>query len=351
MLSNPRALTAALTLSFILALAGAASAATPAGGTVSNTSPDITWTGTAPGYLVDIVNSLDIVRTCLPNICDGFDLEVADAGDLTISVTANGTSGFTQVHVIRPDGSIVSNDGADGNPTSELRIKDAEPGTYFVATHTNAPIVLADASYHAFASLAGGSTTPPDHDPLGEGHGEGGVDDVTVIAVIDSALNPYHWDFLASKMPQTTNADPGDDLPLDRPASEWLDGFPAASDLASFERLDLSLEEDDATESMTALSEKDGERWAEVPRTAPGEKPHVVWMPRTKVIAAASFGTVGADPITGTTRPHSSATTRRTVSAPRARPSATCTGPVPSACWCSSSTRVRPGARPRSSGR
>ena len=161
--------------------------------------------------------------------------------------------------------------------------------------------MLADASYHAFASLSAGAI-PPDPDPLGEGHGEGGVDDVTVIAVIDSALNPYHWDFLASKMPQTTNADPGDDVPLDRPASEWLDGFPAASDLGSFDRLDLSLEEDDATESMTALSDKDSERWAAVTRTTPGEKPHVVWMPRTKVIAAASFGTVDADPVTGTTR-------------------------------------------------
>jgi hypothetical protein len=39
-------------------------------------------------------------------------------------------------------------------------------------------------------------------------------DDVTVIAVIDSGITPYHWDFLASKMPGASK------LPLDSPPHE-----------------------------------------------------------------------------------------------------------------------------------
>jgi Subtilase family len=293
-----RALSATLTVAAILALATPASAATPAGGSVSQSSPSVTWTGTAPGYAVDIVNSLDLVRTCLPNICDGFALDVADGGDLTISATANGTSGFTQVHVIKPDGAIVSNDGESGNPTSEIRIKNADPGAYFVAVHTNAPVVLADATYHASATLAD-PAAPHVYPPDNEGQGEGGKGDVTVVAVIDSSFNPYHWDFLASRMPQATNSDPGDDLPLDRPASDWLPGFPADSSFGSFGRVDLSLEETDGTESVEALAAKDKARWAAIPRTTPGDNPHLVWFPHTKVIAAASFGSGSVDPLSG----------------------------------------------------
>jgi hypothetical protein len=55
-----------------------------------------------------------------------------------------------------------------------------------------------------------------------------GAGDATVIAVLDSGMSPYHWDFLASKMPQARNKDRSDDLPLDVSPDKWLPGFPSA---------------------------------------------------------------------------------------------------------------------------
>src|SRR5688500_9212298 len=72
-----------------------------------------------------------------------------------------------------------------------------------------------------------------------------GPDDAVVVAVLDFGVSPYHWDYLASKMPQATNRDRSDDLPLRKPATTWLPGFPKAKSFASFNRLDLTLSEDD----------------------------------------------------------------------------------------------------------
>ena len=47
----------------------------------------------------------------------------------------------------------------------------------------------------------------------------------TTLGVIDNALSPYHWDFLASRMPQQLDSDPATDLPLDAPPHTWLRGF------------------------------------------------------------------------------------------------------------------------------
>ena len=63
---------------------------------------------------------------------------------------------------------------------------------------------------------------------------QSGPDDAVVVAVIDFGISPYHWDYLASKMPQALNADRSDDLPLRRPASEWLPGFPSPKKFASY---------------------------------------------------------------------------------------------------------------------
>ena len=66
-----------------------------------------------------------------------------------------------------------------------------------------------------------------------------------MIAVIDSAINPYHWDFLASKMPQALDKDPSNDLPLKTAPDRWLPGFPSPKAFESYNSLELTYEQKD----------------------------------------------------------------------------------------------------------
>jgi hypothetical protein len=148
-------------------------------------------------------------------------------------------------------------------------------------------------------------SSPVDAAPVATGPG-----DATVVAVIDSAFSPYHWDYLASKMPQATNADPDDDLPLDRPPTEWLSGFPASSSFASFDALNLTLDSTDPNRDPAELDELDAAKWETVQGSNETTR-HYYWMPGTKVIGAMTFDVfdVGGRQIHGTTASHGTGTT------------------------------------------
>lgn len=119
-------------------------------------------------------------------------------------------------------------------------------------------------------------------------------DDVTVIAVIDSGVTPYHWDFLASKMPASARP------PLERPPHEWLRGFPSPRSFAGYEGLDLTLEEKDPNANPEVLFAADWSEWAKVKTSTP-EAVNYHWIPGTKVIGAVDFGNDG---IYGNTSSH-----------------------------------------------
>ncbi len=116
---------------------------------------------------------------------------------------------------------------------------------------------------------------------------EGGVDDVTVVAVLDGGINPYHWDFLSAKLPQHQDGERGNDVPLDRPASEWLPGF---GGFASLQQIGLPLDANDPdagfgpTEPLQKL------------KTSTAETRNAYWLPGTKVIGAMMM----ADEVTDT---------------------------------------------------
>jgi hypothetical protein len=114
-------------------------------------------------------------------------------------------------------------------------------------------------------------------------------DDITVIAVIDSGITPYHWDFLASRMPQNSDDDRRNDVPLHRAPHEWLAGFPAPSSFAGYDSLDLALEEKQPTAQPDALKQKDAKEWAKVETSTPSSV-NLYWMPGTKIIGAVDFG-------------------------------------------------------------
>ncbi|HVE98202.1 MAG TPA: S8/S53 family peptidase [Mycobacteriales bacterium] len=116
-----------------------------------------------------------------------------------------------------------------------------------------------------------------------------GPDDAVVVAVLDYGVSPYHWDYLASKMPQATNRDRGDDLPLGRSPHAWLPGFPSPSRFTTYNRLDLTLDEKDENASLKELDERDTAKWKTV-QPSNAKEQHVYWMPRTKIIGAMAWG-------------------------------------------------------------
>ena len=134
----------------------------------------------------------------------------------------------------------------------------------------------------ALAVLAAAAPSPalssPPPPPLYEG------DDVTVIAVVDDGITPYHWDFLESKMPASPN------LPLDRPPHEWLRGFPSPAGFAGYESLDLTLEEKDENANPDALKAQDQAEWTGVKQST-ADDVNYYWIPGTKIIGAVDFGT------------------------------------------------------------
>lgn len=115
------------------------------------------------------------------------------------------------------------------------------------------------------------------------------ADDAVVVAVIDSSFNPYHWDFLGSRMPQHLDADPANDLPLHEPPGSWLPGFPDPSTFATYQPLDLLLEEEYPDVREGSLRAADGATWAAMPQSDAAAV-HYNWIPRTKFIGALRFG-------------------------------------------------------------
>ncbi|MGH2692604.1 MAG: S8 family serine peptidase [Actinomycetota bacterium] len=135
-------------------------------------------------------------------------------------------------------------------------------------------------------ALAATLLAPPAgaQEPPADGRG-----DATVIAVIDSGIAPYHWDFLASKMPQATDADPSNDLPLDQAPDTWLPGFPSTSSFNEYRGLDLTLDGENESRSIASLQSADTATWNTVKTSTPGSVKYY-WLPGTKVIGAVTFG-------------------------------------------------------------
>jgi len=106
------------------------------------------------------------------------------------------------------------------------------------------------------------------------------AEDATVVAVIDSAFSPYHWDYLASKMPV--------DMPLDTAPDRWLSGFPSKRSFAGYRSLDLTLPTKDEATPYANLDQPDEEAWAEVKQSS-AEEINYYWIPGTKVIGALDF--------------------------------------------------------------
>ena len=148
----------------LCALPATASAATPASGTVSPTSPTVAWSGSLSGgyvtYAAMVVgNAAGLVGAvpCLPLTCDSFALTVSGADqDLVIGATSPDTDIVT-VRLTAPDGSVTYDDGFAEPAATTVTIEGAEPGTWHVDITTNA---VGASAYTATASV-----TPSAPDP------------------------------------------------------------------------------------------------------------------------------------------------------------------------------------------
>ena len=128
-------------------------------------------------------------------------------------------------------------------------------------------------------------------------------DDAVVVAVIDSGMSPYHWDFLAAKMPQAKTKTKADDLPLTKAPHTWLAGFPSPKVFGTYESLDLTLDAKNPKRLQADLFDRDEDAWLDV-ETSTADEPAYYWIPGTKVVGALSFGGDGGTdykgPIYGT---------------------------------------------------
>ena len=115
-----------------------------------------------------------------------------------------------------------------------------------------------------------------------------GPDDVVVVAIIDSGISPYHWDFLASHMPQARNRDKSDDLPLTKAPHTWLPGFPKPSSFASYNSLKLTYDGRNEEREQSELHAKDAKAWAGV-KSSTATELNYYWLPGSKVIGAIAF--------------------------------------------------------------
>ena len=141
----------------------------------------------------------------------------------------------------------------------------------------------------------------PVPDPLPPPSAAKGVDKAVVLAVIDSNINPYHWDYLAAKMPQALNSDPSDDLPLFEDPATWLPGHPGAAAFKSYQALNLTIDPTDPAANTAALATADAAEWGKINYSegTANSDVNLYWFPGTKIIGHVAFsgGFVG-DPIT-----------------------------------------------------
>ena len=114
-------------------------------------------------------------------------------------------------------------------------------------------------------------------------------DDAVIIAVIDSGISPYHWDYLAAHMPQAKTSSKADDLPLTKAPHTWLKGFPKPSAFEEYGALKLSVDAKNPKRDQQSLATKDADRFDSIERSR-RDHPSLYWIPGTKVIGAMSYG-------------------------------------------------------------
>jgi subtilisin family serine protease len=102
---------------------------------------------------------------------------------------------------------------------------------------------------------------------------------VTVVAVIDSQFNPYHYDFLGSQHPWNLDADPTNDIDFTADPAGYIEGFPGATPLP----LTLPTTPD---QDISRVPPQDQAVWEQL-RQSTADDVKLYRFPGTKVVGAA----------------------------------------------------------------
>jgi hypothetical protein len=136
-------------------------AASPASGTVSAASPQVTWSG-GPLIFTTVGTGCDPALPVMPPTCDAFGLTIgtlnATANDVVISVAAGAPTDVLVLYVYGPDGTLVADDDTfTANP--QVILRDVAPGAYSVRVEA---ILGAGAtvSYNALAAATNAGAAP-----------------------------------------------------------------------------------------------------------------------------------------------------------------------------------------------
>ncbi|MGQ0535363.1 MAG: S8 family serine peptidase [Methanobacteriota archaeon] len=113
---------------------------------------------------------------------------------------------------------------------------------------------------------------------------------MTVVAVVDSAYSPYHYDFLGSQHPWNLDGALGNDIDFFEHPSTYIAGFPASAPA-----IPITMPAGPDT-NVDALRVADAASWATFSASAgSGSGVNLYWIPGTKVVGAVRYGTFQAN--------------------------------------------------------
>ncbi|MCW2777260.1 MAG: hypothetical protein JWN17_985 [Frankiales bacterium] len=202
--------------------AGGAAAATPAAGTVSATSPTLTYTS-GPFTVSNATGNAGTVDCSAPNSCDDFALTVATPADyatghtLKVSTAWTGAAADFDVYLLDSAGHEVASAATSANPEVILTVPTA--GAYTVRV---VPFTVAGDSFTTTVSLAGTPAAPapstvaapvysnhPAPATLPDVHNAGepsiGYDRKTGAAMYQASLSTYRATFDDATAPATAS--------------------------------------------------------------------------------------------------------------------------------------------------
>jgi hypothetical protein len=170
--------TCGVIVTVVLAAAGLANAATPPAGSIGSANPTVTWVGQfyAVGTNADANSCQPQAMDPINLTCDHFQLNVEDAGPVTVTITWPAPDDDFDLFVFDSSNNLVAS-SADIGTTSETATFTAAPGLYEVRV---APFFVTASGYDGTATFDGGGN--------GGGNGNGGGQVDPPISVSDALV-------------------------------------------------------------------------------------------------------------------------------------------------------------------
>jgi len=208
-------------------------------------------------YVIDIIATTMQGIGALPQM-DGNGVRAAVGDVVTLRVTPNGG---TAPYDVRWETNAASRAFDDGS------------GESFTFTFTQPGVVLVrlrDAN-----GLEVTKTLPV---------GEHTLRPVTVVAVVDNAFSPYHFDFIGSQHPWNKDMDATNDFDASADPAGYIPGHPGATPLT------LTLPTAASEVVSDRASGVDAAAWASMQASSLATGIHLYWLPGTKIVGAVHFG-------------------------------------------------------------